>query len=75
MHYRLIASLETQGQLVGARKSLISGEKKFGRKKSQERNLEEPWALLCVLDTFCPEFFSRPILDFFPNCPWAPRVV
>ena len=63
-------SLETQGQLVGAGKSLKGGREKknLGEVKSRTRRR----ALLRVLDFSSPEFFSRP-LRLFPapsNCPW-----
>ena len=53
-------SSETQGQLLGAGKSLNGGEKKLGLEK-------------CVLDFSSPDYFSRPF-RLFPAPLTAPRV-
>ena len=68
-------SLETQGQLVGAGKSLKGGrEKKIWAKKSQEREEELFFAFLTFLR---PNFFLAR-LDFFPPpviAPGSPRMM
>ena len=84
------ASSETQGQLVGAGKSLSGRGKKSGEEKSrtkyrapgillltdQFRN-HIPGALYFVLDFSSPDFFPRPFRLFHAptNCPGSPRMV
>ena len=61
------ASSETQGQLVGAGKSLNGRGKKSGEEKSRTK------IGYFVLDFSSPDFFPRP-LRLFPaptNCPWV----
>ena len=65
----LKSSSETQGQLVGAGKSLNGREKNSGEGKSRTQRR----ALLRVLDFPSPEFFSHPFRLFAAStkCPWV----
>ena len=74
-------SSETQGQLVGAGKSLKTGEKKFGRRKVKNEE-KSPWGqgfkgpvpngFSSFLTFLRPNFFS-PVFRLFPptNCLWV----